>query len=225
MPMFFSEHQNTNTNNMLVSNMLNLGDPSEDVDSIYIVGKNIATANLTGGIISTLDIPSVHYDGNIYLYKESLTRLTGDVILNITGTNVEITKVYLMKKLFEFLDDDTFIRLDMGRRERNAIIHEDLYGDYSKVKGSKKRRVAYTAERQDFRKYQEFELFDENNTHFIFSEWDSTTMTELDSGATLNRDIMPERMYNAILSEEISARYSTENRADGVDVDFVITER
>ena len=210
MPIFLSEKLNTNTDNNIVNNAINLGDPSEDVDSIYFVGKNITGATLSGGMGLGLNFPEPYHDGYQYWFQDSISRLTGGIILNITGAGAEITKVYLMKKLFEFPDDDTFIRMDMSGRERNAIIQEDLYGDISKIEGKIKRRVSYTAERQDKEQERLFELFRENNTHFMFLE---------------DFIFYPHRIYNAILGRNVETQYSILNKHEGVNINFDVSER
>jgi len=220
MPIFLSKPLNTNTNNTLVSNSLNLGNPTEDIDVIYIKGKNISTENmqnnisLSGGVGLGIASPEPHYDGFQYVYSEApLSRLTGDIILNIiseSGETAEIDKVYLLKKLFEFPDDDTFIRMDMGRTEVGAIIQEDLYYGLSKVSGKNKRRLGYTAERQEFEKARLFELFADSNKHFMFLE---------------DFDFYPDRLYPAMLGAEVNTRYSIQNKLEGVDIDFEIIER
>jgi len=216
MPIFLSEPKNTNPDNTLDSTgSIIIFDESEDdpidVDTIYIVGKNIEqdSISLNGGIRIGINTPEPHYDGFQYVFIDSLTRFdqTSDITLNILG---ELHKVYLIKKLFEFPDDDTFIRMDMGRTEVGAIIQEDLYYGLSKVSGKNKRRLGYTAERQEFEKARLFELFADSNKHFMFLE---------------DFDFYPDRLYPAMLGAEVNTRYSIQNKLEGVDIDFEIIER
>ena len=220
MPVFYSEPKNINIKNPIISsNTINLGNPSDDVDTIYIAAKNISKAqnalSLSGGIGFGITVPNAHVDGIQYIFLDSLTRLSGDIILNIigTGSSLEVLKLYLLKELFMFDDDETFVRIDMGKQEIGAIIHEDLYFGESKVQGNFKRRVAYTAKEQTQEKYRLFELFRENNPHFYFLE------------DYLGFNDLPERLYPAMLGRDLDTRYSLTVKSEGFDVDFDIRER
>lgn len=218
MPTFFSEPRNTNTDTMLEPNQdttfgthrLNLGDPSEDVGTIYIVGKNLEDVKISGGMGLGLDTRDPYYDGLQYFYVDSITRLTGDIILNTTGNNALIEKVYLLEELFYIPDEDNVVRMDMGRREIGAIVHEDIYNDYSKIAGKLKRRVAYSIEHQTKEKEREFEVFRENNAEFIFME---------------DFNYYPDRVYPAMFERDVSTSYTIPVKGEGVSINFEVKGR
>lgn len=227
MPIFYSDQLNTNEDNTLTSGSITLGTPEElsGADYLYIRGKfDGYIPRLTGTTITETGVID-GFDG--YKYVLRAISLSGtNMSIGFTGSDIEVDKLYVMKKLFEFDDDDTFIRQDMGRIERGAIVHEDLYYNNSKVRGYPKRSIAYTAEYQEFRKAREFEVFRDDNEHFLFSEFDLTSRTELEDGTEpLTFHLMPERLYKAMLEREVTTRYSTPNRGDGLDIDFEIRER
>lgn len=217
MPIFLSEPQNTNTDNTLTSNAINLGTGLEDIEYLYVRCKgveddDIETAiQITGFDISIIGLAVVDgADGYQYIIYDHERAVSGDFEATFFGSSIEIDKIYLFKKLFDFPDDDTFVRLDMGSTERGAIIHEDLYYDYSKVKGRIKRSVAYTAEFQTLAKYRQFELFRDANPHFYFLE---------------DYAFFPERLYPAILGRNVETVYTIQNKLEGININFDITER
>ena len=221
---FFSESRYNNENNTLVSEVdmilntthsLNLGNPTEDVNAVYFVGKNIKVAYITGGMgISFSPVPDAYHDGNTYFYASGITRLAGDITIKVAGAGASISKVYLIKKLFDFADYpddyDKFIKIDKGRREIGAIAQQDLYLDYQKIAGKLKRRVSYTADEQSRNIEINFELFRENNPNFIFME-DFTQY--------------PNRVYPAMFDTDFTTRYSTLDTREGVSIDFEVRER
>ena len=233
MPVFLSEPKNNNLNNSLTSNSINLGSGLTNIDRLYVRAKGLETDDIetaiqiTGFNISILGSqikerldfdddftdsgPTIiEYDGYQYVYYEHSHKVSGDFEALFFGSSIEIDKIYLFESLFEFPDDDTFIRMDMGRPERGAIIHEDLYRDYSKVKGRPKRSVSYTAEYQGHSKYRQFESFRDDNPHFFFLE---------------DFKFFPERLYPAMLGRNLNVVYTIPNKLEGLNIDFDITER
>ena len=212
MPTFYKK-LNTNINNVLESNAITLGTPDElaDADTLYFSGKNIDsyTPRFVGQTIAETSMIE-GYGGYKHLLRNVST--TGsDMRIGFSGTDIEIEKLYVLKKLFEF-DDDEFMKIDMGHPERGAVIHEDLYYDLSKVKGYFKRRVGYTAEAQGLQKLREFEIFrmTDDAVEFVFLE-DFTHF--------------PDRMYDAILDPEFDMKFNILVKSEGLDLDFVIRER
>ena len=233
MPIFLSDPKNTNANNNLVSNSISLGSPT-NVDAFYVVGSGFAAIAWTGfasanhsnlNNISTTYLGE-GYDGKRYAFYRFKDKTGGAKTLTFTplaGQTVSIETLYLMEILFEFPDDDTFVKIDMDSRERGAIIHEDLYGEYTKVQGKFKRRVEYTAEYQTRKTYREFDLFRRANPNFYFLE---------------DMYYYPERLYKAMLGRDVKTNYTTPYKGRNYDldpgtdesyqvlnIDFTITER
>ena len=214
MPMFFTEPKNTNADNTLTGGVLDLGTFAEleGSDYLYMRMKGVTgyTATLAGHAVESSPF-GAGYDGYQYVMI-AITLIGGSMTISFTGTNIELDKVYVMEKLFEFPDEDTFIKIDMGRSERGAVTHEDLYSQLSKVTGYFKRDTGFTAERQTKQKLREFELFYENpdHSHLLFME------SFID---------FPDRVYHAIMGPDFSHRYSVSLKDQGFDIDFRVTER
>ena len=214
MPIFYSEPKNTNENNEIVDNRLNLGDV-ENIDTLYIVSKNVAAYafHITGGGAG-LTVPDDDVvDGKQYLLLPNISVGTGTAYLNIIGSGAEIEKVYLLEKLFEFPDEDTFIKLDMSKPERGAIIQEDIYYNYSKIKGYFKRNVAYTTENITVRKAREFERFRETYQHFYYLE-DFDLL-----------EAMPDRLYPALLDGDLESKYHLILKDEGLEISYTVHQR
>ena len=217
MPIFCSQAKNTNEDNMLTANSINLGSP-DNVDLFYVVGTGINSIEWTGfgdsennnrNNIKTAGLVTGVDDKRYALYTFK-SKTSGTKTLTFTGTDTTIEKLYLMETLFDFPDDDTFIELEMPTIERGAIVHESLYHDYSKVKGAFKEQAQYTAERQTLEKYRQFKLFVKQNTDFIFVE---------------NFSEFPENVYDAIMSRQVDARYAGTWKGLGINIRFTVTEK
>ena len=212
MPTFYKK-LNTNPDNTLVSNAITLGTSEEltDADTLYFTSKGATsyTPRLIGQTISE-DSFIEGYGGYKHVLR-SISVSGMDMRVEFAGSNIEIPKIYALKRLFEF-DDDEFKKIDMGHPEVGAVIQEDLYYGLSKIKGYFKRRVGYTAEAQSLQKLREFELFriSDDAVEFVFLE-DFTHF--------------PDRMYDAILDPEFDSTFNILVKTAGLDADFVIRER
>jgi len=213
MPIFLSEPKNTSTTKSGVN--LTFG-TVEAVDALYVRGKNLSNyspvgfgdqSRLASGFSTDIPIADGGYQHDFYEFTEDM----GALSLTFQNSNFEIDKAHLMKKLFEFDDDETFTKMEMDRIERGMILQESIYNDISKVKGSFKRRVSYTAERQSRDTIRKFELFMDANTHFYFLE---------------DYDYFPQRLYPAFIeSVDLKQNYSIPYKGEGLNLDFVVSER
>ena len=217
MPMFFVDKDIDYT---LANNNLSFGTVS-DVNAFYAKFDGIGlTGTPVAGLLSGDVFGATWNDADdnqhvIYLFINPTTKadapFSGSAVLSLdTGAVVETA--IILEKVFEFPDEDTFIRQDMGTPERGAVIHEDIYYGLSKIRGYFKRNIAYTAELQTALKLRAFEIFREKYEHFYF-------LQEL-----FNFQELP-RFYPALLEPDVDSRYSIQLKTEGYDIDFSISER
>ena len=155
----------------------------------------------------------------LYLFIDPITKddapFSGDAVLDLSeggATGSQLETAILLETVFEFPDEDTFIRQDMGNPERGAVIHEDLYYGLSKIRGYFKRNISYTAELQTATKLRAFEIFREKYENFYFLE------------DFFNFQDLP-RFYPALLESDLDSRYSIRLKTEGYNIDFSILER
>ncbi len=221
MPMFFIDKE---INYSLTGDTIAFGNVS-DVNAFYAKFDGVALSSTPVSGLFSGDIFGSTWndaDGNqhvFYLFIDPLTKaddpFRGSAVLDLSeggATGSQLETAILLEKVFEFPDEDTFIRQDMGNPERGAVIHEDLYYGFSKVKGYFKRNVAYTAELQTAIKLRAFEIFREKYEHFYFLE-------EL-----FNFQELP-RFYPALLEPDVDSRYSIQLKTEGYNIDFSVLER
>lgn len=210
---FYEVNQNSVTINF------SLGLIGRTIDSIYIVGENISTYNLSVGgttVINARDLP-VLKNGKDYDLFSFTERSATSANLSLVRSNnllpMRIYNVYLMDHIFTFPFLETYDDFTGGKENRIRIVHEALDGTRTVDSGLQNRRkwtLTYTTEGLDQNDIETLIDFGDEYENFIHNQ---------------HFDLYPERVFRAYNEDDFNTRFRTLILDHGEVSTFTIKER
>lgn len=170
---------------------------SYTIDSIYLIGSNIASYSLSGGPQNRA-MPAatrgLQYD--LFSFTEtSQTAYTLSLTRSVAANPIRLYEVWLMKSELSFVFEDTFDDFNFERQERVTTIHQALDGEETKDRGfapQRKLELTYTTEGLTPDQVEDLIEFGDNYENFVHSEY---------------FELYPQRVYLAYFPDSLSTRF------------------